>query len=837
MHPRKGTIMKKHLGKIIVAALLVLAAVITPIAVSSARKNRETLENLENLDEPVATALPTPTPTPTPTPRPTETPEPPTYTFNKASSTFPAVWNPHRCETTADAELLSYLSAGLYAFSLNKNGDGFRLEACMASDLPVDITGELAGSYGLTEEDTRRAYAIPLRQDLCWQDGSPITAEDFVSSAQRLLDPWAENPQAGMLSEGALALAGAARYLDQAQPIHLENAMNKRYTMEDLHLNEDGVYCTPDGQTVALALDYPLEYLLYGETLRFYVETYGSRCFYLRSWDSLLSRMDKDGLVPLTKESYLLFEGLVTGNPGWGDNIETLPEYFVYHAPAPPVDWEEVGIFARGDHELVLVLEEPLGGFDLLYALTDCWLVNTALYDACTETVDGHYVNSYGTSPETTMSCGPYVLAELVSEDFCYLTRNPRFFGLESQEERPVYQTTDIVIQYVPDADEQLELFLSGSLDYCLLAEYGRETYGDSSCCRSIPGDTSYLMVFNPDFDALVQKQADAGEDVNKTILTLPDFRQAMSLALDRAAFCKTVSPANRPSLTLFTPLIIADLSSGVPYRITDQGKAVIADLWGDSALTQGYDPERAKELFDSAWQQALDAGYVDPDSVVEICIGLPSSSDFYLRGYRLLTEQFADGVKGTKLEGKLRFTCLEDLGSDCYSALKENRVDMLFGVGWAGRPLDPHGLMEAYISNDYRYDPSWDTSAVRLTVAIHGESFTASIMDWYAIMCGETRTVVGADGISLDFSCGAEGNPGTRLDILAALEEAVLRNYDVIPMSEGETCELWGEQLRLPTEDYIFGLGFGGVKYLTYEYSDREWVDHVAAGGAADYP
>ena len=613
----------------------------------------------------------------------------------------------------------------------------------------------------------------------------------------------------------------------------VENAMNGRYTMEDLHLSEEGVYCTPEGQTVALALDYPLEFLLYGETLRYYVETYGDKCFDLRTWDSLLRRMDKDGLVPLTPDNYLLFEGLVTGNPLWGDSAETIPQYFVYHAPAPPVSWDEVGIFARDEYELVLVLEQPLSGGELLYALTDCWLVDTSLYDACTAEINGHYINTYGTSPETTSSCGPYVLNEFIPDSIFYLSRNPRYFGLESEEGREVYQTTDIVAEYIPDDGERLERFLGGTLDCCLLGEAGREDYESAACCRSIPGDTSYLIVFNPDFDALARRQEEAGEHINKTILTLPAFRQAMSLALDRDAFCRAVSPANRPALTLFTPLIIADLSGGIPYRATEQGRRVLSEETAEG----GYDPEKARELFDLAWQQALDAGYVISGDRVEICVGLPSNSDYYLRGYTLLTEQFKEAVEDTRLEGRLRFTCVEDLGSDCYDALKENRVDMLFGVGWTGSPLDPHGLMEAYLSDAYRYDPAWDTSSVRLTAAIHGELYTASLMDWYEIMCGDTRTVTGPQGDTLEFSCGAEGNPGTRLDILAALEAAVLENYDVIPMSEGRTSQLWGKQVRNALEDYIFGLGFGGVKYLTYAYTDREWAAYVEkAGGIIDY-
>ncbi len=773
-----------------------------------------------------------PTATPATTPRPTPTPEPMTYTFNQALGVFPTDWNPHSYSTSADAELLSYLSAGLYAFGLNKNGDGFRLDPCMAADLPEDVTGELTGSYGLEEGETRRAYAIPLRHDLCWQDGRPITAADFVASARRLLDPRAENPRAGLLSAGDLALVGAARYLEQAQPIHVENALNARYLMAELTPNEEGVYCTPEGQTVALALDYPLEYLLYGHTLRFYVETYGESAFDLRSWDTLLRRMDKDGLVPLTDENYLLFEGLVTGNPVWGDSAETLPEYFVYHAPAPPVPWEEVGIFAREEDELVLVLQEPLSGFDLLYALTDCWLVDTQLYDACITEVKGRYVNFYGTSAETTSSCGPYVLTEFSPDSICYLSRNPLYFGLEPEEERPVYQTTDIVLEYVPEGKERLECFRAGQLDSCLPGEEERESWEASPFCRSIPGDTCYLMVFNPDFDALALRQEEAGAHINKTILTLPDFRQAMSLALDREAFCRALSPANRPAVALFTPLIIADPSGGIPYRATEQGRAVVSAFLGEDTDHPGYDPEKARELFDRAWAEALEAGYVSFPDRVEICVGLPSASEYYVEGYQLLKEQFQEAVEGTALEGRLRFTFRENLGSECYDALKENEVDMLFGVGWAGNALDPYGLMEAYLSDEYRYDPCWDTSSVRLTVSIHGESYTASIMDWYEIMRGETRSVSGAEGTTLDFSCGADGNPGTRLDILAALEEAVLRNYDVIPMSEGRTSQLWGEQIRCAAGEYIFGLGFGGVKYLTYAYSDREWAEYVDACG-----
>ena len=42
-------------------------------------------------------------------------------------------------------------------------------------------------------------------------------------------------------------------------------------------------------------------------------------------------------------------------------------------------------------------------------------------------------------------------------------------------------------------------------------------------------------------------------------------------------------------------------------------------------------------------------------------------------------------------------------------------------------------------------------------------------------------------------------------------------------------SAQLRGQQVNYYTEDYIFGMGFGGLKYYTYEYSDAEWDAFVA--------
>ena len=42
--------------------------------------------------------------------------------------------------------------------------------------------------------------------------------------------------------------------------------------------------------------------------------------------------------------------------------------------------------------------------------------------------------------------------------------------------------------------------------------------------------------------------------------------------------------------------------------------------------------------------------------------------------------------------------------------------------------------------------------------------------------------------------------------------------------------AQIRGQQVNYYTEEYIFGMGFGGVKYYTYNYTDAEWDAYVAA-------
>ena len=380
-------------------------------------------------------------------------------------------------------------------------------------------------------------------------------------------------------------------------------------------------------------------------------------------------------------------------------------------------------------------------------------------------------------------------------------------------------------------------------------------TYSLSDYCYYATGDSTFAMCFDPDFEALESMQAAAGENINKTIITVPEFRMAMSFGLDRAAFCLATSPTNSAAFGLYSTSIISDPEAGTAYRTTDVAKNVIAKFWGvadqygdgklyadiDEAIDSitGYNLAMAKEYFDLAYDKAIETGLMDEDDVVEIKIGTPNNtSKFYNNGYEFLVNNYTEAVKGTKLEGKLTFSRDDTLGNGFADALRNNTVDMLFGVGWTGSALDPYGLMEAYIDQNYQYDESTDFTTIQLTVEIDGVEYTASCADWYDVMAGVETEITAADGTTITYKCGSsDGDPETRLEILGAMEGAVLLNYNFIPVMDDSSAQLKGQQIEYYTEDYIFGMGFGGMKYYSFNYTDAEWDAYVAEqGGTLDY-
>ena len=783
-----------------------------------------------------------------------------TYTYNYAMSTFPTVWSPHTYQTATDAEITDYITTGFYAFDYNDTKDGYKVVPHMTTDEhPVDVTSEYVGRFGVKEGDKAKVYIINLRDDLKWQDGTKITANDFVESAKLLLNPDADNYRADSLYSGNIVIVNAQNYLKQGSYAHdFANMISAAFGADeyvkiaDLPTNDKGQFVVEGKGEVWFNINKGGNWST--NSLKKY-DDYGYIVNSAESWKIVTAAADENGWVAVTADIANALSEVIAELHGCASAEEYASkagdyayqeweEFCFFGQDMPAVDWADVGMFALSDTQLVIAMENELEGFYLKYALTGSWLVHIPTYKACESMVDGVYTNTYCTTVENTMSYGPYKLTYFELDKQFKLTKNEHYFDLSED----TYQTTDIVVDHIAEAAGRLEAFNKGQLDSYGLTKEDMEDYSLSDYCYYSTGDSTFAMCFNPDFNNLKTAQEAAGENVNKTILTLIEFRQAMSFAMDRAKFCLATSPLNAPAFGLYSSLIISDPDAGTAYRTTDVAKNVLANFWGvaneygegklyaniDEAIASitGYNLTKAKQLFDAAYDKAIADGLMDADDKVVIMVGTPNNtSTFYNNGYEFLVNNYTEAVKGTKLEGKLTFSRDDTLGNAFSDALKNNQVDMLFGVGWTGSALDPYGLMEAYVSSDYQYDDSTDFNSIMLEIEIDGTVYTASCWDWYQIMNGTACTITAADGTTKEYSCGvADEQPEIRLEILGALEGAVLLNYNFIPIMDDAGAQIRGQQVNYYTEEYIFGMGFGGVKYYTYNYTDAEWDAYVAA-------
>ncbi len=771
------------------------------------------------------------------------------YTYNTAMQTFPTNWNPHIYQTNTDATILDYTTGGFYTFDYNETKDGYKLVLDMASAFPIDVTASYVGQYGVKEGDTAKVWKIPLRSDLKWQNGDAITAADFVKSAIMLLNPVAANYRADSLYETGLVIHNAKAYLFQDQTVYNEDAAK----IADQTKQSDGTYKNADGDQIFFALKTGLSWLD-GDKLFDYVEAYGDTYFGMTAWEPLKALADANGYVAVTDESIALMTTLIS-TTAWSESAADVPNYIVAKHYYPVLAADKVGIFSEGNN-LYIALDTPLSGFYLHYNLSSTWLVHEATYKANEKVENGVYTNTYGTAANNYMSYGPYKLTEFQQDKIIRFAKNENWYGYGVDENEGLYQTTDIRIDYIQEASTRLEMFLKGKLDAYGLSAEDMADYQMSNHTYFTTGESTFFMAFNPDPEALAANEKTAGPNKDKEILTLIEFRQALSFALDRMAFCLATSPTNSAAFGVFSSLIISNPETGEAYRTTEQAKKALVKFWGleneigadklyaniDEAIESitGYDPAGAKVLFNAAYDKAIAEGLMDTDDVIEIKIGIPNSqTSFYKNGSEFLKNNYTEAVKGTKLEGKLTFTVDDTLGNAFADKLRDNSVDMLFGVGWTGSALDPYGLVSAYTYPNYQYDPSWDTSTVTIDVTLSNGTFTATVIDWTDALAGQDVKIKDATGALIDFNAGSASGVSMedRLTILAALEGAILNNYTMVPMIDDASAALKGMQIKYYTEEYIYGVGRGGVKYMTYYYDDVAWNAYVSAqGGTLNY-
>lgn len=316
----------------------------------------------------------------------TEVPEetlPPIYVGVQNLQTLPGQWDP-LMERDADQEAILRLTAqALYV--LNAQG---QIEPAQAEELPVDVTAEFAGQYGIPKTARRGyAFAIQPRTGACWEDGSAVSVADWAFTVKKLLEQERfplEIANYRAVLRGDTHPATEIKSLMDAGYGSVAEAQSAGYT--DFYIDTSVYWGLDTG------------WLRTTDRTRLFDAAIPSGCEQMYVTPAYLYR---EYLSDSGKER--MFQSEFVGIPV---------------TPGPQMTEDEIGLIQR-ENDLVLILPEPMAVSSVALALTGIYPVQQTTYG-----------EDYGT-PAQYPACGPFRVKSWSGSELL-LEPNPHWTGEEA---------------------------------------------------------------------------------------------------------------------------------------------------------------------------------------------------------------------------------------------------------------------------------------------------------------------------------------------------------------------------------------------------------------------
>lgn len=430
--------------------------------------------------------------------------------------------------------------------------------------------------------------------------------------------------------------------------------------------------------------------------------------------------------------SFLLYDSLP---------IVNAKEYF-----EGTVAWEEVGIKLVDANTLQFTLLTEMPEIDVLTTLASSTLtvVDKDLYEAGmnaerTET-------TYATKMENIPSNGAYRLTSWIKDQ----TR--KFEKVETNQMASTFVPTEIESKVVSESATKLQLFETGEIDF-----------------TSVSGE-DYAKYEEDPRVAFQERNTIWGFYVNNASTTNPvlkdkDFRQALFYATNRELMGKGIFKTF-PSTPYFISSIcmVGDYHDGIRYRKTEEAQSLVA-------ANNGYDPEKAKALFEKAYA-------ANGSKKITIEIVYFDGADTMKRIAEVAKEEYEKVFGSDKLEVALRAMP----AAAAYDAYKEGNFEL--GIG---------------ARSQNAFNP-WSSMKV----------WTKFFPDRYGAFDSEefdelyTRTTRG-DLVK---------NPEERIKALARMEEILIDEVPMIPIFQNDNAYIFQDRIYLRTNGaYLPGVGFAELQ------------------------
>lgn len=763
------------------------------------------------------------------------------YTMREYTAQMPSQWCTILTSDNVNNAMESYFMSSFYEFNYKFDADGkivpgaYTVEYSASTKLE-DVTAKYAGRYGLAADAEKgQAFAMTLRNDLKWDDGTPIKAADFVYTMSQQLSPKYLFATASNYYSGNYVIHNAQNYVKQGQKgmfpassvlsVYDQNDDAKLIFTLNGHDSHVADYLTSNGVD-------PQAYV--AQAARVTVDA--------------LKAIEGKSLAEIKKDETML--ATWTAVLGWW---QTEPNeelhFFKMEYEYPKMDFSEVGYFVGdNEYELVMVIDGTLNPLDAEGNLTyeagyyfSNWpLVKKDLWERCEDQSKTPYANSYCTTQEKSASWGPYKLTNYQDQKTYTVSRNDKWFGYGLPQYANQYQTDAIVTEKIEEWDTAWLAFQKGNLDGIgmnvkIAADYR----------------TSKRAYFTPEtwtFDLNIQSNANSRTDKrNNLLLNYADFRKAISLSLDRDDYCAKNNPSSQAALGLLNSMYYYDVENGKVYRESIQAKEAILNAYGatknadgswkvgettytdiEDALdaTTGYNLTLARQLVENAIAQAkTDGKYSDGEEII-LTYGIETQSADTDRVKNWFQAAFDNMTKGTSIEGKVKIEYFMFSSATWSEQFSAGEYDLCFGA-WGNAAFNPAYLLcETQISAENRYATNWDPKTVSVTVKATPDDkhkdglYTYNLEQWRLILQGK-------DGCPVNFKNFPMED---QLAALGAVETAILKEYYSIPVFSRYSASLMGYKVDYVSYEYNTFMGYGGIRYMTFNYDDTAWAEFVAS-------
>ena len=766
------------------------------------------------------------------------------YTYHTSATALGSNWNPHAWEMDIESDMLDYLTAPFCTMSIDDSLNGVYQWIFVAAESVEDVTAANQGDLtkyavtlpeGQTAEDTTSGFVfeIKLNPDMKWENGEAITADDYIYSMKALLDPTMKNYRANLYYAGESAVAGGHEYY-----YSLDEGMYVGYTTKYASLAD------------AMAAEEVFIDVWGFWGAEGYVDAEGNECpQYIAVTDETLYSADGAGTDEFSGAS--LYAGYGPYLEVGGGNESSAVVWQINESMGATFD--VVGCYKVDDYTIRYVNDVQIDYNYFLTSLTSNWLVHEEMYEAGKDTSGALVTTNYCTSKDTTMSFGPYRIESLQEGKQLVYVKNENYYLYTHNEDGTMtavtdflvdgeyvtaYQTDKVVID-VMDPDAAKQAFLKGQLsDWTPQAE-DLLTYATSEQLYKVPETYTMSFFFNTGLENLKAMDESKG-NTNSVVLSNRNFRMAFHQAIDRDEYVGATEgyvPAYSMLNSLYYYDVYNDPTSS--YRNSDVAKQAIVNFYGveygegtpyadlDAAhdSINGYNLTEAQRLMKLACEELVADGLYTEGDPIHIRIGwakgaLTSADN---QQVALMNKYINAAAEGSGF-GPITLEAIGNINNR-YDDVPAGEYAIGYGA-WGGAAFYPFRNFQVYCDPDqYTINEAgcWDPTTETLTLTVEGEEVTKTWQEWSACMVGS------GDMAAKSFE--------TKLQILAAMEEAYMRFVYRIPLASTTLPSMLAFQCSYYTEDYNIMYGFGGLQLMTYNYTDAEWAEFVAEqGGTLNY-